>query len=327
MMNYEEFKQSLLERLEENKPDNVLKFSLHTTRRTNEDSTDIITLMYSDVSNLSPIFYLKDMYAAYEQGMHEIDEYVRDIIDYVKKQQDQENYFDIADICRERAEECLKLRIYNREWNGNIERSCTHINMNDLMAVPIWETHFNGESGTITIDKGMQREILKMTDDELLSIASRNTMNEHYELKSMRESLLDCMEEYDETYMDELVPDDVMYVLSNKERCLGSTAIIVKPVLRMAKEKLGENYFVLPSSIHETILVKESKVDSPEALRQMVKEVNATCVSQKEVLGENVYRFDGRRLQICNTTKEWKQQMDNEMSMSVDRTMQRRVGL
>lgn len=326
-MNYEEFKQSLLERLEENKPDNVLMFKTFSRPRTNEDSTEILTLMYRDFSNLAPIFYLKDMYAALEQGMYEIEEYVADIIDYVKRQQYEDRNFDIDDICIEKADECLKLRLYNREWNQNIERSCAHINMVDLIAVPVWETHVKGESGTIVVDKGLQRDILKMTDDELLGAATRNTLNEKFVLKTMDTMLRESMSEEDQGFLDELVPNDVMYVLTNEDVCLGSTAIFSKNVLKMAQEKLGENYFVLPSSIHETILVRESKVDSPEALKEVVESVNVT-VSQKELLSENVYRFNGRHLQVCNTMQDWKMQIEREQAqLWQGRNMERRVGL
>ena len=87
-----------------------------------------------------------------------------------------------------------------------------------------------------------------------------------------------------------------MYVLTNREKINGANAIVCPDVLEKAYKELGEPYYVLPSSTHELILVKESYGMKPEELRQMVQEVNCTAVQARDLLSNKVFHYDGRKL-------------------------------
>ena len=84
-----------------------------------------------------------------------------------------------------------------------------------------------------------------------------------------------------------------MYVLSNMSRLYGAGVIIYNGVLDMCRERLGGNYFILPSSVHEVILVPDSGDVTKEKLGEMVREVNATQVEEQEQLSDFVYYYDG----------------------------------
>lgn len=49
-----------------------------------------------------------------------------------------------------------------------------------------------------------------------------------------------------------------MYVLTNSEKYWGAVSIIYGGVLEKIAEKIGKDYFVLPSSIHECMIVPEA---------------------------------------------------------------------
>ena len=57
-------------------------------------------------------------------------------------------------------------------------------------------------------------------------------------------------------------------------------------------------FYILPSSIHEVILVPESFGLEPERMQEMVKEINQTGVAPEEVLSDSVYYFDGEEIRI-----------------------------
>ena len=56
---------------------------------------------------------------------------------------------------------------------------------------------------------------------------------------------------------------------------------------------MNSNLLVIPSSVHETIVLpyEESNMDSA-FLFAMVKEVNTTVISSADVLSDNVYYYD-----------------------------------
>ena len=57
-------------------------------------------------------------------------------------------------------------------------------------------------------------------------------------------------------------------------------------------EQVGSSYYILPSSIHETLVVPFSDGMNVEDLKNMVHEVNSTQLSADEILSDSVYIYD-----------------------------------
>ena len=67
--------------------------------------------------------------------------------------------------------------------------------------------------------------------------------------------------------------------------------MLYEGILEKVGQKLGENYYMLPSSIHEVIVVPESNSPVKQDLEEMVREINETQVEEEEVLSDRVYNF------------------------------------
>ena len=63
-------------------------------------------------------------------------------------------------------------------------------------------------------------------------------------------------------------------------------------LLRDFARKTGRNFYIIPSSIHEVILIPDTLDMDIRYMKAMVKEVNGTEVALDEVLSDNVYRYD-----------------------------------
>ena len=83
-----------------------------------------------------------------------------------------------------------------------------------------------------------------------------------------------------------------IYVATNKEGVNGASVILYPNLLRDFGIKIGESFYILPSSIHEVILVPESLGAQAQVLIEMVKDVNRIAVAEDEVLSDNVYLYD-----------------------------------
>ena len=81
------------------------------------------------------------------------------------------------------------------------------------------------------------------------------------------------------------------FVLTNTAGTHGSAVIFYKGVPEKCFELIGESYFILPSSIHELILVRESMVRDPFELTKIVRSVNSSSVSRNEFLSDKVYHY------------------------------------
>lgn len=96
----------------------------------------------------------------------------------------------------------------------------------------------------------------------------------------------------------ELQQDPGLYVLTNPRRSYGAAVIMDSEVLKMVGEKLQSDYFVLPSSVHEVICVKNNGAISLEELQQMVREVNRTEVDPSERLSDQVCYYSCNQKQL-----------------------------
>lgn len=86
-----------------------------------------------------------------------------------------------------------------------------------------------------------------------------------------------------------------MYVLTNKQKLQGAGCILYPGVLKGFAEKIGQDFYVLPSSIHEVILVPAKSVESAKMLRDIVSDINRTQVAPDEILADSVYFYSLKR--------------------------------
>lgn len=81
------------------------------------------------------------------------------------------------------------------------------------------------------------------------------------------------------------------YVLSNKSGFKGASFILFTDALYEIYEKYGNDFYIIPSSIHELLTLSE-KVSTPDEVRKIIEEVNDENVSPEERLSYNVYKYD-----------------------------------
>ena len=83
-----------------------------------------------------------------------------------------------------------------------------------------------------------------------------------------------------------------IYLVSSRSRQFGAAAFFYPGVKEQAADILGEGYTVLPSSLHEVLLVPDSSQIPVRDLQNMVKETNRSQVEPKDILSDNIYHFD-----------------------------------
>lgn len=107
------------------------------------------------------------------------------------------------------------------------------------------------------------------------------------------------------------------YVITNDVKVHGATAMLYPNLLQEIGEATKSNFFILPSSIHELILIKDIGEMSAEEFQRTVIEVNRTKVRPDEVLSDEVYSYDYRERKLTMATdpartKEYVEQMTAE---------------
>ena len=81
-------------------------------------------------------------------------------------------------------------------------------------------------------------------------------------------------------------------VLSNEEKTYGAAVILYPDLLERISEKLQSGFYLLPSSVHEMIMVISEDMQDKDKLRLMVQEINLTQVPEEEILTDSVYYYN-----------------------------------
>lgn len=99
--------------------------------------------------------------------------------------------------------------------------------------------------------------------------------------------LMDCKDanSFDK---DTLVP---MIVVTNKMKMNGAAAILFTDKLREIADSLDSDLYILPSSVHEIIIIAADNAMTVEELKETVCYVNRNELRQEEILSDNVYKF------------------------------------
>jgi len=252
-----------------------------------------LTIM-EDGCNIAPTIYLNGLYESYEAGTT-FSEIFHRVIKAYEENRIEENinieFFTDYESVRHRI--VYKLINYNK--NKHLLEDIPHIQYLDLAIVfyclMICDSFGNG---SIMIHNS-HCNMWNVDAQKLYQDARLNTpLLLGAELKSMEEvisQLLDETEIEETNQWEEEVRDVPMYVLSNKTKIHGAACMLYENVVSDFAEYLHRDIFILPSSVHEVILVPSHGIEKAQNLIDMVREVNETQVEEEEVLSDSVYFF------------------------------------
>lgn len=248
----------------------------------------------------APTIYLDPFYAEYQRGGL-LGDAVREICEIY-----QQNKIE-AGINFEffRDYEAVRGRIFqkvvNYEKNRQMLTQVPHIRFLDL-AVVCYYAYLNDYLGKGAVQITTEHlEMWGITQEELFADAEENTVKKlGPELQNMQEMIWEMisanLDDLDSHQLEEVlrctVQEIPMYVMTLRGRYFGAVCLRFSQWLQAFADKFGKNVFVLPSSIHELILIPDMGREKPDFLKNMVREVNHEQVSEEERLSDQVYYFD-----------------------------------
>ena len=96
----------------------------------------------------------------------------------------------------------------------------------------------------------------------------------------------------------DLPPEEVPLYVITRSTWDSAAALFYPGVLEELTEIAGGDFFILPSSVNECIMVPESSGTDSAALRRMVREINQNVVKESEILSDNIYHYDSRKQEL-----------------------------
>lgn len=249
--------------------DTVKEFGNATIMTLNKADKSYTGLVIKKVNTPSPVINLDRLYMDYCNGVP-LDECVNTAKDILNMKANLPIRMDELldwDIVKDR----LYLRLV-----GNIVDNTIYQKAADMYLVPY--ISISEERGMTTKVISQMIEKWKVSEEEVFEQAKRNQTNlRPVKIENLAERL---------GFPDELP----LFVVSTESGCCGASAILYDGVPERIRDMLGE-FYILPSSIHETIVIPKEDRDIEE-LRDLVAFVNDTEVADDEVLTNSVYTYD-----------------------------------
>lgn len=296
-MTYEEFKIAMTAEVT-NLAGEEVNVLLHRIPKNNGIILDAITVM-GNGQNAAPSIYLKDFYLRYRQGSS-VRELAEEILEFSRlnhiRGRIPEKFFLDFSLVRKRI--CFKLIHYKK--NAGLLRSVPHRRVLDLAMVFYYSMEPNVLEHASVLIRNTDVERWHTTGKEIEDLAMENTprlMEWRFStLSELLQEFMDGDKREDEIDPFRIDPDEVqsapMYVLTNREKYFGAACMLYPDLLKQISDKLNDNLYILPSSIHECIIMPASGEYSQKSLSEMVTEINEVQVDETEVLSDNVYYFD-----------------------------------
>lgn len=297
-MQYNTFQTVIMERLEHDIPD-PKRISIQQVSKNNGIVLDGLTIMENDC-NISPTLYLNYYYDSYNHGISFNDVYQSLLSDYHRHKPSQKidpSFFTDFDNIRDK----IAMKLIHYERNKELLEKVPHIRFLDLAIVFYYLISMDFTTGNATIL--IHHSHLKnwnITTTELFQIAKDNTQ------KILPEKLYDMNDVIYELSGRLTHPDPTvsrpspypMFVLTNETNLFGATCLLYKDLLKHFSEESQTDFYILPSSIHEVILVPTLENDCYGELSDMVREVNDSQLMDDEILSTHAYYYSRRKNEI-----------------------------
>ena len=97
--------------------------------------------------------------------------------------------------------------------------------------------------------------------------------------------------EMEYAYMFPKMEEVPMHILTNQKQYLGAATILYNNILQDVADFMKEDLIILPSSIHEVIVLPYSVAIDASDMANMVKDINRSVLSEEEILTDSVYRY------------------------------------
>lgn len=288
-MKFEEFVEEIIENMQKRVPENYL-VQVQNICKNNDLKLTGLTIGDQNL-NIYPTIYLEEFYKKYEEGVSF--EAITDIIWNTYCQNAPKGNWDTSRFIEWRnVKDIICPKIINYAANRELLNSVPYRKICDL-AVVYYATVDICENGVASIL--LRNEHLKLwgkTEADLYELALENYRRifsiTSQNLEDIVLELMNCKEDisFDE---NTIVP---MIVVTNKKKLNGAAAILFPDELQKIADKIGTDLYILPSSVHEIILLSTDNTMTVDELKETVRFVNSNELRQEEVLSDNVYLFD-----------------------------------
>lgn len=291
MMNFEKFMAWVKENITSKDWKETSQIEISVVKKNNGVSATGLFIRENG-QDVSPILYLDDYYIHYQNG-----ELLENVIRNIRADYDKKVQMAAVKIPNLQEFENIRgrviYRLVNYEKNKEILEDCPHIRLYDLAVTFRWVARIDDVGVSTSLITNKQVKEWGVSVNDLVLAARQNTP------RLFPAQIIDMEEMLAGMVSFILYPSAIpMYILTNEQELNGASALLYGDILKDFANKKGADMYILPSSIHEVIMIPADRIDDPKKLSSMVHEANTTVVSTGDVLSDSVYYYDRKKDQI-----------------------------
>ncbi len=248
----------------------------------------------------APTLYFEDFYSMYEHG-YSIDEIADKIIaiNAAQKNAIPVEFTKMSDF--EYARKYITLKLINTQENAAIIADVPHITYSELGLTIIFEITVIDDITKNVMSARIPTNIMnewKTDTQELLKLGRENTVRMMgVYVKEMKEALEDFAEDGGGKMNNELgmeladMGQMPIYVLTNNYKLYGAVNIFMDGVLRNISDMLEDDICIIPSSMHEVLLIPLRLVDCLDDINAMIRAITDEVLQKQDFLSSNCYIY------------------------------------
>lgn len=286
-MEFMEFLNAVCDHINETADD--VSVSIHTAVKNN--GVRLCGLSFAKEGfNASPTLYMENHYEQYLAGADVCEIGDRLLASYRENTPSVSldmSFFDDFEQVRDR----LYIKLINREKNRDFLKEVPHEDFLDL-AITAYVRMYDRRIGNgIIMVRNEHLKLWGVDEATVINVARANT-HDHDDFNIKH--ILDVLEALGNRHI--AVSEDErsvfpMYVATNKRMQNGAAVLTMRDKLKEFGKVIGEDYYIIPSSIHELILVGRDGTESVGDIDGMIREVNSTQLGADEVLSDHAYLY------------------------------------
>ena len=287
-MEFETFKKEFLDHLRQILGEEK-KICFQSVEKNNGIREEAVVIL-EEGARIAPTIYLRGFFEDWKWGRKTMEEISRKILLQNARQEKEVDFSLDSFENYEKARGHVYFKLINYERNKVLLTKIPYIPYLDLAVVFYYRLEKGKFQGATMLIHNCNLEAWKIDPRQLLEDAVMNTSRKlPYSLQGMDALIRELSGDEDQGLY---TGEEIMYVLSNQEKCFGAAALLYPHLLSHISKIFRKNFYVLPSSVHECILVPDQGQYSRIELTRMVREVNQTQVEADEILSDQVYYYD-----------------------------------
>ena len=312
MLNFKEFQEYIKSNVKDYLPESYKDADIQFRDVVKNNDVHLTGVMIKrENETVTPNIYINELYEKYSSGMN-LDEIVGDIADLRIEHDPPEEAQSISSIFTnyEMVKQRLEIHLCDMELNRDKLKNQVYTEQGDFAAT--YHIKIGGDE--------MLRGSVAVTPNLLKSwgITKEQLCEDSLQAKYSKEAVF--------TYIEEIVAEKMfglkatnlldkqndiidssegvsLYCLTNEKNKYGASMILREDVMGKVSKLMGGDFYILPSSIHETLIVPTTTQMTLEDMSIMVQDVNKEAVEPEDKLSDKVQFYDSKAMVIENAKK------------------------